>query len=83
MSLTTRVLETGFETKFHALQIVFVRMLATATLGSAYLWYKKVPGFPFGPHGVRWLLIIRGISGTSGLIAAYCLSTSPSFQRRY
>ncbi|KAF5587805.1 transport protein [Fusarium subglutinans] len=40
MSMTTRLLETGFETKFHALQIIFVRMLATALIGSVYMWYS-------------------------------------------
>lgn len=72
MSMTTRLLETGFETKFHALQIIFVRMLATALIGSLYMWYKKVPGFPFGPSGVRNLLVMRGLAGSCGLFCLYC-----------
>ncbi len=72
MTMTTRLLETSFDTKFHALQIIFVRMIATATIGSAYLWYKNVPGFPFGPPGVRKLLIIRGLAGTTGIFCSYC-----------
>ncbi|KAK7393956.1 hypothetical protein QQX98_013260 [Neonectria punicea] len=67
MSMTTRLLETGFETKFHALQIIFVRMLTTAVIGSLYMWYKKVPDFPLGQRGVRGLLFIRGIAGSTGL----------------
>ncbi|KAF4951895.1 hypothetical protein FSARC_12788 [Fusarium sarcochroum] len=64
-------LETGFETKFHALQIIFVRMLATALIGSFYMWYKKVPHFPLGPPEVRGLLIIRGMAGSAGLFGLY------------
>ncbi|KAF9764200.1 hypothetical protein IL306_002874 [Fusarium sp. DS 682] len=71
MSMTTRLLETGFETKFHALQIIFVRMLATASIGSLYMWFKKVPDFPLGPREVRGLLILRGFAGSSGLFGLY------------
>lgn len=72
MAMTTRLLETGFETKFHALQIIFVRMIVTAGIGSAYMWYKKVPDFPLGPPGVRGLLVLRGMAGTVGLFGLYC-----------
>lgn len=72
MSTTTRLLETGFETKFHALQIIFVRMLVTACVGSLYMWYKQVPGFPFGSQDVRGLLVLRGIAGSAGLFGLYC-----------
>ncbi|KAM0248971.1 hypothetical protein ACHAP5_003180 [Fusarium lateritium] len=71
MSMTTRLLETGFETKFHALQIIFVRMLATALICSIYMWHKKVPDFPFGPREVRGLLILRGMAGSAGLFGLY------------
>ena len=76
MSTTTRLLETGFETKFHALQVIFVRMITTAVIGSLYLWYKQVPGFPLGPRGVRWLLVLRGLAGSSGLFGLYCMSAN-------
>ncbi|KAI1804290.1 hypothetical protein F4811DRAFT_520668 [Daldinia bambusicola] len=71
MTMTTRLLETGFETKFHALQIIFVRMLATAVLGSLYMWYKKVPDFPFGRRDIRGLLVLRGLAGFTGLFCSY------------
>ena len=70
--MTTRLLETGFETKFHALQIIFVRMAVTSAIGSVYLWRKKVADFPLGPRGVRWLLVLRGLAGTMGLFGLYC-----------
>lgn len=72
MSMTTRLLETGFETKFHALQIIFVRMLATALIGSVYMWFKNVPNFPLGPKEVRGLLVLRGFAGSAGLFGLYC-----------
>ncbi|KAK7984075.1 hypothetical protein PG990_012791 [Apiospora arundinis] len=71
MTMTTRLLETGFETKFHALQIIFVRMLATAILGSLYMWIKKVPDFPLGDRSVRGLLFFRGCAGFMGLFCSY------------
>ncbi|KAH8683945.1 hypothetical protein BGZ61DRAFT_507532 [Ilyonectria robusta] len=71
MSMTTRLLETGFETKFHALQIIFVRMLTTAVIGSMYMWYQQVPDFPWGHRGVRGLLVIRGMAGSTGLFGLY------------
>lgn len=80
MAMTTRLLETGFDTKFHALQIIFVRMIVTASIGSFYLWRKKVPHFPLGPPGVRWLLGIRGLAGTIGLFGLYCKSFCPDLR---
>ncbi|CAF3560843.1 unnamed protein product [Fusarium graminearum] len=71
MSMTTRLLATGFETKFHALQIIFVRMLATALIGSFYMWREKVSDFPLGPRNVRGLLVLRGMAGSVGLFGLY------------
>ncbi|KAH7186178.1 uncharacterized protein B0J16DRAFT_288143 [Fusarium flagelliforme] len=71
MSMTTRLLATGFETKFHALQIIFVRMLATTLIGSFYMWREKVPDFPLGPREVRGLLFLRGMAGSVGLFGLY------------
>lgn len=70
--MTTKLLATGFETKIHALQIVFVRMLTTTIIGSLWMWYKNVPGFPIGPPGVRRLLVIRGMAGSIGIFGLYC-----------
>lgn len=70
--MTTRLLETGFEIKFHVLQIIFVRMLTTAVIGSLYMWYQQVPDFPWGHRGVRGLLAIRGMAGSTGLFGLYC-----------
>ncbi|KAI1763066.1 hypothetical protein GGR53DRAFT_388051 [Hypoxylon sp. FL1150] len=71
MTMATRLLETGFETKFHALQIIFVRMLATSILGCLYMWYKQVPNFPLGRRDIRGLLVVRGLAGFTGLFCSY------------
>ncbi|KAI0467248.1 hypothetical protein F4859DRAFT_518199 [Xylaria cf. heliscus] len=57
--------------QFHALHIIFVRMLATAILGSLYMWYKKVPNFPLGPRNMFPLLVLRGTAGFIGLFGLY------------
>lgn len=60
------------DNKFHALQIIFVRMAFTAVLGMLYMWYHRIPDFPLGPRGVRGLLILRGLAGFLGLFGLYC-----------
>jgi drug/metabolite transporter (DMT)-like permease len=71
MAMTTRLLATSFDVKFHALQIIFVRMIFTGAIGSAYMWYKQIPGFPLGPRRVRGLLVLRGAAGSVGLFGLY------------
>lgn len=61
--------------QFHALHIIFVRMLATAILGTLYQWYKKVPDFPLGPRNMVGLLVMRGACGFVGLFGLYCKFT--------
>ncbi|TGJ80252.1 hypothetical protein E0Z10_g8524 [Xylaria hypoxylon] len=58
--------------QFHALHIIFVRMLATAILGTLYMWYSRVPDFPFGPRNMFGLLVMRGAAGFFGLFGLYC-----------
>jgi hypothetical protein len=62
--------------QFHALQIIFVRMLCTTILGSLYMWFNRVPDFPLGQHGIRRLLVLRGTAGFIGLFGLYCKSFS-------
>ncbi|KAF3907271.1 hypothetical protein ABW20_dc0108632 [Dactylellina cionopaga] len=71
MSVITRLLETGFDTEFHALQILFARQTISVVLCSLYMYYTRVPYFPFGPKGVRWLLIARGVGGFFGVFGLY------------
>ncbi|KAJ6260351.1 hypothetical protein Dda_4577 [Drechslerella dactyloides] len=71
MSVITRLLETGFETEFHALQILFARQTISVVLCSGYMWATKVPDFPLGPKSVRWLLVARGVGGFFGVFGLY------------
>lgn len=70
MALTTRVLETAFpDQKFHAMQILFARQSITMVGSLLWMWLNHVPDAPFGPHGVRWLLVARGFGGFWGVSA--------------
>jgi hypothetical protein len=71
MNTAAKIL-TGNGTEFHALQIIFVRMLCTTILGSAYMWYNRVPDFPLGQKGIKRLLVLRGTAGFVGLFGLYC-----------
>ncbi|KAI0542437.1 hypothetical protein GGR58DRAFT_452311 [Xylaria digitata] len=57
--------------QFHALHIIFVRMLATFILGTLYMWYKRVPDFPLGRRDMFGLLVMRGTAGFCGLFGLY------------
>lgn len=72
MSTAAKLLATGYETKFHALQIIFVRMSCTTVLSCLYIWYNKIPR----SRGVTGLLILRGTAGFVGLFGLYC-NTAP------
>lgn len=73
MSLTTRILETGYpEQRFHALQILFARQSITSVLVYVWMWRMKVQDAPFGPRGVRGLLVARGVGGFFGVFGLYC-----------
>ena len=58
--------------RFHALQIIFVRMLCTTVLGSLYMAVTGVADFPLGQRGIRRLLVLRGVAGFVGLFGLYC-----------
>lgn len=72
MNTAAKLLATGYETKFHAMQIIFIRMLCTTILGMLYMAYHKTPDFPLGRKGIRGLLILRGLCGFVGLFGLYC-----------
>lgn len=72
MNTAAKLLATGYETKFHAMQIIFVRMLCTTVLGMAWMAWHRTPDFPLGARGVRGLLVLRGTCGFVGLFGLYC-----------
>lgn len=66
MNLTARLLEIEGD-GMHPFQILFARMSLTTLFSCVYMYKVGVPGFPFGPPELRWLLIARGISGFFGI----------------
>ncbi len=60
MNVSARLLEAGH---MHPLQILFLRMTMTTAFSCLYMWWYSIPDFPFGPRGVRLVLIARGVSG--------------------
>lgn len=71
MNTAAKLLATGYETKFHAMQIIFIRMLCTTVLGMLYMGSNKTPDFPLGMRGIRKLLVLRGTCGFVGLFGLY------------
>lgn len=78
MNVTTRLLELEGD-GMQPFQILFWRMSITAFLCCTYMWYTKVPDFPFGPPGTRALLVARGLSGFFGIFGMYCKASSSKF----
>ena len=60
MNVSARLLEAGH---MHPLQILFLRMTMTTVFSCLYMWWYRIPDFPFGARGVRLVLIARGVSG--------------------
>ncbi|KAF3039062.1 hypothetical protein E8E11_001493 [Didymella keratinophila] len=71
MNTAAKLLATGYETKFHAMQIIFIRMSCTTILGMLYMMWHKTPDFPLGAKGIRGLLVLRGSCGFVGLFGLY------------
>jgi hypothetical protein len=47
-------------------------MSITLLLSTIYMWWTKVPDFPFGKRSVRPLLVLRAMFGFFGLWCLYC-----------
>lgn len=74
MNLAARILEfdgsadpSGTGTGMHPFQILFARMSITTICSCVYMYFTKVPHFPLGAKDVRWLLVIRGVTGFFGI----------------
>ncbi|OKL58958.1 hypothetical protein UA08_05524 [Talaromyces atroroseus] len=72
MNVMTQILERdGAHGKaMHPFQILFTRMILTATASYFYMWYVRVPD-PFGTRGITWLLILRAAGGFFGVFGMY------------
>lgn len=72
MNTAAKLLANDPSIKFHALQIIFIRMTCTTVLGMAYMWWNGIG--VLGPQGkrIRGLLVVRGLSGFVGIFGLYC-----------
>lgn len=70
MDAMARFLQQGGRA-FPVLQIIVFRMGITFILSSLYMWYIRVPHLPFGPPEVRGWLVLRALSGFTGLFSLY------------
>ena len=79
MGLATRFLATSLPSgrKFHALQILLVRMSITMVCCLLWMRIAKVPHNPLGRRDVRRLLVLRGGGGFFGVFGLYCTSEIP------
>lgn len=66
MTLFTKLLESG-DDSMHPFQILFIRMAVSFVICAAAVYLKQPSEFPLGPKGIRWLLVLRGISGFFGI----------------
>lgn len=72
MNLFARLLELDSSGQsFHPMQLLFVRMVMTTFASSLYMYKYKVQDFPLGPPGVRWLLVLRGLTGFFGIFGIW------------
>lgn len=70
MNVAARLLESEGG-GMHPLHILFARQGLTTIICTAWMWYAKVPGFPFGHKETRGLLVARSITGFFGIFGMY------------
>ncbi|KAL5315326.1 hypothetical protein ACEPPN_016193 [Leptodophora sp. 'Broadleaf-Isolate-01'] len=70
MDAMVRFLQQGGN-RMHPFQIIVARMGITCVLSSLYMWWTKVPDFPFGNPKVRVWLVLRAAFGFAGLFCLY------------
>ncbi|CAK7270927.1 hypothetical protein SEPCBS119000_004339 [Sporothrix epigloea] len=71
MNLFARLLELESEHSLHPVQLLFVRQVMTTIGCCLYALYYPVPHFPLGPFGLRWLLVLRGLTGFFGIFGVW------------
>ncbi|RPB24987.1 hypothetical protein L211DRAFT_836847 [Terfezia boudieri ATCC MYA-4762] len=73
MGMLTRLLETSLPSgqRYHALQILFARMIITWLCCMIWMWWTKVPHMPLGQRQIRGLLVARGTAGFIGVFGLY------------
>ncbi|KAH7157029.1 hypothetical protein EDB81DRAFT_788675 [Dactylonectria macrodidyma] len=70
MNLSARLVELEGN-GMHPVQVLLLRQLITSLCCTAYMWWMKTPGFPFGPRNIQHLLVFRGVSGFFGIFGVW------------
>ncbi|KAG5991767.1 hypothetical protein E4U54_003817 [Claviceps lovelessii] len=70
MNLAARFLELEGD-GMHPIQMLLLRQGMTSVGCILYMWWAETPGFPLGPPGVRWLLLLRGTVGFFGIFGMW------------
>ena len=71
MNLFARLLELESDHSLHPVQLLFVRQVVTTIGCCLYALYSPVPHFPLGTFGLRWLLVLRGLTGFFGIFGVW------------
>ncbi|KZT65695.1 DUF6-domain-containing protein [Daedalea quercina L-15889] len=53
------------------LELIFIRMSVTWLCCVSYMLISRIPDPILGPKGIRWLLVVRGVCGFTGLSGSY------------
>ncbi|GAB0133825.1 hypothetical protein EsDP_00002219 [Epichloe bromicola] len=70
MNLSARFLELEGD-GMHPVQMLLLRQSVTWLCCSLYMWWMKIPNYPFGRREIRWLLLVRGITGFFGIFGMW------------
>lgn len=72
MALSSKLLlqDKDFPKPLNPMEVILVRMILTAVVTISYSIYDRHPDFPLGPKNLRLFILVRAISGCTGI---YCL----------
>lgn len=70
MNLSARFLELEGD-GMHPVQMLLLRQSVTWVCCSLYMWWIKVPDYPFGRREIRWLILARGLTGFFGIFGMW------------
>lgn len=71
MNMCAQLLEHEDDGGMQPMQLLFMRMAITLVISNLYMWWAKTPDAPFGKPGIRWLLMVRGVTGFVGIFGMW------------
>lgn len=70
MNLCARLLELE-DGGMNLFQILFARMIISLVVSAIYLYWQRIPDGVLGANAIRWLLVLRGITGFFGIFGMW------------